>query len=108
MQIPRDVQEKVIALLRDGYSAKSICVAINKYYKNTNLKPTDVIILAKKHNIKMGTKDVVKEKLSFKAMFKAMPQLMKNKETRKQLIKSLAIFVVAIAALVLVCFLILK
>ena len=85
-KLPKDVQEKVLGLIQQGYSANSICVAINKAYKNTDLKPADVIIMAKKNNMRLGNKDIKKGR--FKRFVKAFPELWKNKETRKTIIKS--------------------
>ena len=63
MQIPKNVQQELVILLQQGYSIDSVCKAMSKKYKGVELKKPDIIILAKRYNIKIGTKDLTKEKI---------------------------------------------
>ena len=47
MQISKDIQQEMIALLYQGYSAKSVCYAISKAHKGVEIKQSDVLIIAK-------------------------------------------------------------
>ena len=55
MQIPKNVQQELVILLQQGYSIDSVCKAMSKKYKGVELKKPDIIILAKRYNIKIGT-----------------------------------------------------
>lgn len=93
MQISKDIQQEVMALLYQGYSTKSVCYAISKAHKGLELKQSDVLILAKKNNIKVGTRDITKEKVDMKTVSKAMPQILENEGIMKQ-VKSKVILII--------------
>lgn len=104
MQISRDIQQEVIALLYQGYSAKSVSYAISKAHKGVELKPSDILIMAKKNNIKIGTKDITKEKIDMKSVSKAMPQILENEGMMKQVKSKIILIIICLLALLGVIF----
>ena len=61
--VNKKYQNEIITLLQGGYSISSISKVMSKKYK-TEIKNSDILILAKQKNIKVGNKDL--EKLSVK------------------------------------------
>ena len=104
MQISKDIQQEMIALLYQGYSAKSVCYAISKAHKGVEIKQSDVLIIAKKNNIKLGTKDITKEKADMKSVSQAMPQILQNDGIMKQVKSKIMIIIVCLLALLGVIF----
>lgn len=91
MQISSNVQREIVSLLQQGYSIDSIIKVLSKQYKNIDFKKSDIVILAKKNNIKnIGSKDLSKTKIDLKTAQKMMPTLLENKslvsEIRNKLI----------------------
>lgn len=99
MQISKDIQQEVIALLYQGYSVKSVSYAIAKAHKGVELKQSDILIIAKKNNIKLGTKDITKEKVDMKSVSQAMPQILQNEGMMKQVKSKLILIFVCLLAL---------
>ena len=99
MNISKGMQQEIIILLQQGFSANSICEVMKKKHKNVNLKSSDIIILAKKNNIKMGNKDITKEKIDLKSVKNMMPQMLDNKDMMKEVKGKIALIVVCLFAL---------
>ena len=102
MKITREIQEKSLFLLQQGYSAKSVSQAVNLMFA-ADSNPSDMLILAKRNNIKVGIKDLTKEKIKIKEVIKALPILWQNKEYRKKIIKYSSFIVLAIATITFIC-----
>lgn len=99
MKLSKETREKALILLQQGYSAKSISKSFNAAY-NINSNPSDFIILAKKNNIQIGTKDLTQEKPKIKDVAKALPAMMENPKYKKQIITSAILVISIIAALI--------
>ena len=82
-----------------GYSIDSICKVMSKRYKGIEFKSSDLVILAKKMNIKVGKKDLSKEKLDLKMAKQALPELMKDTDFMGKIKKSIAIIVISLLVL---------
>lgn len=99
MQIPKNVQQELVILLQQGYSIDSVCKAMSKKYKGVELKKPDIIILAKRYNIKIGTKDLTKEKIDLNMAKNMMPDLLKNNDLMGQIKSKLILVFVCILVL---------
>lgn len=99
MNIPKNIQQEIVILLQQGFSANSVCEVMKKKYKNVDIKGSDIIILAKKNNIRMGNKDITKEKIDLKTAQKMMPELLENKDVMKQVKSKIGLIIVCLLAL---------
>ncbi len=99
MNISKVIQQEIIILAQQGFSASSICEVMKKKYKNLNIKNSDIVILAKKNGIKMGTKDITKEKIDLKTAQNMMPSLLEDKDVIKQVKSKLALIIFCLLAL---------
>ena len=99
MQIPKNVQQELVILLQQGYSIDSICKAMGKKYKNVEFKKSDIFLIAKKNNIKVGSKDLTKEKIDLNTAKNMMPDLLKNNDLMGQIKSKLILVFVCILVL---------
>ena len=101
--VNKKYQEEVIALLQGGYSISSIAKVMSKKYK-TEIKNSDILILAKQRNIRVGNKDL--EKLNTKDVGKVLPQAVKDEKlvnsVKNKLIILFVCFVVLLGAIYLI------
>lgn len=97
--ISKKYQTEVLSLLQMGYSIDSICKVMSKRYKGIEFKSSDLVILAKKMNIKVGKKDLSKEKLDLNMAKQALPELMKDTDFMGKVKKSIAIIVISLLVL---------
>ena len=72
---------------------------MSKKYKGVELKKPDIIILAKRYNIKIGTKDLTKEKIDLNMAKNMMPDLLKNNDLMGQIKSKLILVFVCILVL---------
>ena len=92
--VNKKYQEEVIALLQGGYSISSIAKVMSKKYK-TEIKNSDILILAKQRNIRVGNKDL--EKLNTKDVGKVLPQAVKDEKLVNSVKNKLIIFQISLA-----------
>ncbi len=99
MQITKSVQQEIIALLMQGYSIKSVIFAMSKKYKNVEFKQSDILILAKRNNIKVGNRDITKEKVDLKTITDNLPTLLNDKSFMGEIKNKLIILAVCLLVL---------
>ena len=99
MQISKNIQQELVILLQQGYSIDSICKAMGKKYKNVEFKKSDIFLIAKKNNIKVGSKDLTKEKIDLNTAKNMMPELLKNNDLMGQVKSKLILVFVCILVL---------
>ena len=102
MQISKNIQQELVILLQQGYSIDSVCKAMSKKYKNVEFKKSDVFLIAKKNNIKVGSKDLTKEKIDLNTAKNMMPELLKNNDIMSQVKSKLILVLVCILVLLAV------
>ena len=94
--VNKKYQEEIIALLQGGYSISSISKVMSKKYK-TEIKNSDILILARQRNIRVGNKDL--EKLSTKDISKALPYAVKDENLVNSVKNKLIILLICFIAL---------
>jgi hypothetical protein len=99
MQISKNIQQELVILLQQGYSIDSICKAMGKKYKNVEFKKSDIFLIAKKNNIKVGSNDLTKEKIDLNTAKNMMPELLKNNDLMGQVKSKLILVFVCILVL---------
>ena len=100
MQISKNIQQELVILLQQGYSIDSVCKAMSKKYKNVEFKKSDVFLIAKKNNIKVGSKDLTKEKIDLNTAKNMMPELLKNNDIMSQVKSKLILVLICILVLI--------
>lgn len=100
--VSKKVTEDIVVLLKQGYSIDSIHKFMVKKHKKMNIKQSDIVIISKKNNIKVGSKDIFKEKLNAKSVETMVPKLLRDKELVSDIKTKIVIILLSLLVLIVV------